>query len=81
MVDLRIRRLDDWVANAIRARAQRNGHSLEEELRNALRSDVMRERQGFAERAQVRLEKLRAKYGTFSDSTALIRQERDEAGV
>jgi hypothetical protein len=40
----------------------------------------MRERQGFAERAQARLEKLCAKYGTFSDSTALIREDRDAWG-
>jgi plasmid stability protein len=80
MVDLRIRRLDEWIAEALRARARRNGHSLEEELRRTLRSDVVREKQAFAERARVRLEKLRAKYGTFSDSAALIREERDSWG-
>jgi plasmid stability protein len=47
MADLRIRRLDDWVAVALRDRAKRNGHSLEEELRQALRHDVKREKEQF----------------------------------
>ena len=46
MVDLRIRRLDDWVARRLPPpRAKRNGHSLEEELRQALRQDVKREKE------------------------------------
>jgi plasmid stability protein len=80
MVDLRIRRLDDWVAEALRARAKRNGHSLEEELREALRHDVKREKEQLVAEHMEMLKTLRDKYGTFSDSTLLIREDRDARG-
>jgi plasmid stability protein len=80
MSDLRIRKLEDWVTAALRARARRHGHSLEEELRVLLREDVQREKKALADRATARLDKLRQKYGTFSDSAALIREDRDARG-
>jgi plasmid stability protein len=80
MVDLRIRRLDDWVAEALRARAKRNGDSLEEVLREVLRHDVKREKEQFVAEHMEMLKRLRDKYGTFSDSTLYIREERDARG-
>jgi plasmid stability protein len=80
MVDLRIRRLDDWVAVAFRDRAKRNGHSLEEELRQALRQDVKREKEQLVVEHLEMLKTLRDKYGTFSDSALLIREDRDARG-
>jgi len=80
MSELRIRKLEECVTAALRARARRHGRSLEEELRVLLREDVLREKKALAERAAGRLEKLRQKYGTFSDSTAYIREDRDAPG-
>src|SRR5262249_13694876 len=72
MVDLRIRRLDDWVAAELRARARRNGRSLEAELRDLLRQEALRPKQELADRLRRLRAELREKYGTFSDSAALI---------
>ncbi len=80
MSELRIRKLEEWVAAALRARARRHDRSLEEELRVLLREDVLREKKALADRAAGRLEKVREKYGTFSDSTAYIREDRDARG-
>jgi hypothetical protein len=41
---------------------------------------VLREKQALAGRAAKRLDKLRQKYGTLSDSAALIREDRDARG-
>jgi antitoxin FitA len=80
MSELRIRKLEDWVTSALRARARRHGLSLEEELRVLLREEVLREKNALADRAAARLDKLRQKYGTFSDSAVLIREDRDARG-
>lgn len=80
MSEVRIRQLEEWVASALKARARRHDHSLEEELRIVLRDDVLREKKALAARASARLEKLRQKYGTFSDSAALIREDRNTRG-
>ena len=80
MSELRIRKLEEWVTDALRARARRHARSLEEELRVLLREDVLREKKALAERAAARLEKVREKYGTFSDSAVLIREDRDARG-
>jgi antitoxin FitA len=80
MTELRIRKLEDWTVAALRARARRHGHSLEKELRILLREDVLREKKALAERAAARLDKLRQKYGTLSDSAPLIREDRDKRG-
>jgi plasmid stability protein len=80
MSELRIRKLEEWVTAALRARARRHDRSLEEELRVLLRDDVLREKKALVDRAACRLEKLRQKYGTFSDSATLIREDRDARG-
>ena len=41
MSELRIRKLEEWVTTALRARARRHDRSLEEELRVLLREDVL----------------------------------------
>jgi plasmid stability protein len=80
MSELRIRKLEDWITAALRARARRHDCSLEEELRLLLRNDVLREKKALADRAASRIDKLRQKYGTLSDSTAFIREDRDARG-
>jgi plasmid stability protein len=80
MSELRIREIEDWVADALKARARRHDRTLQEELRTLLRDEVLREKSTLADRAAQRLEKFRDKYGTFSDSAALIREDRDTRG-
>ena len=80
MSELRVRDLEEWVISALRASAKRHKRSLVEELRVLLRDNVQSEKQALAAKATNRLEKLREKYGTFSDSTAIIRGDRDTRG-
>jgi len=55
-------------------------HKYWEQLRGRFRSGAMNEQKAFAERTHARLERLRAEYGTFSDSTKFIREDRDARG-
>jgi len=80
MTDLRIRKLDEWVVAALKVRAKRKGHSLEAELRETLQDDVKREKRAVVAEHEEMLKKLRDKYGIFSDSAVLIREERDTRG-
>jgi antitoxin FitA len=80
MTEVRIRNVDDWVVESLRLRARANGNSLERELREVLRLEALRPKKELsAELHQMRGE-LREKYGTFSDSTDVIREMRDERG-
>jgi antitoxin FitA len=80
MAELKVRNLDDTVAAALRARAERNGTSVEEEARRALTLSVARRREAFARRAAA----IRASIGKLPkgwlDSTAIIRRDRDAWG-
>jgi plasmid stability protein len=80
MSEIRVRKVEDWVKAALQARARRNDRSLEEELRDVLRESVLGEKKALADRATARLDKIREKYGTFSDSAAFIREDRDTRG-
>jgi hypothetical protein len=80
MTELRIRHVDAWVVEALRQRARSNGLSLEGALRELLCREALRPKQELAEELRRMRAELRAKYGTFSDSTALIREARDECG-
>lgn len=80
MADLRVRNVDDQALETIRARAQRQGRSLSEEVRAILRAEANRPRREFARAARELLEELRSQYGSFSDSAALIRADREERG-
>jgi plasmid stability protein len=77
---VKIRKLPDWVLDAHRARAAQEGVSLEEELRVVLTEAALKPKLEFAGKAAELTASLRAKYGTFSDSTDLIREEREERG-
>jgi plasmid stability protein len=75
MAQLRVRGLDDAVVVRLKERARRNGRSLEAELRLILRqaagmfpTDVMAD----VERARALF-----KGRTFSDSSELIREDRE----
>ena len=80
MADVKIRKLDDWVVEAFRARARHAGRSLEDELRQFL-TDAAREwRDRLVEELDALNERLRSKYGELPDSTPSIREARDELG-
>lgn len=77
MADVKIRKLDDWVLEAHRARAQAAGRSVEEELRRVLTEAVLAERRAVVVRLRRIREQQRERYGTFPDSTPEIRAERE----
>jgi hypothetical protein len=80
MSEIRVRNLEPWVVEMLRDQAQRAGCSLEGFLRERLREEAMRKRLEWAEKLRARREELFQKYGLFSDSAELIRQDRDERG-
>ncbi|MBL8220804.1 MAG: hypothetical protein JNL62_16350 [Bryobacterales bacterium] len=53
---------------------------MEEELRVVLTEAALKPKLEFADKAAALTAGLRAKYGTFSDSTELIREDREERG-
>ena len=77
---VKIRKLPTWVLEAHRARAEQTGVSLEEELRRLLTDAALKPQREFAAKAAAWNHTLKAKYGKFSDSTELIREEREERG-
>jgi plasmid stability protein len=77
MTEVRIRKVDDWVVESLRVRAHSKGQSLEGALRDLLRQEAMRPKLELANELREMREELRKKYGTFSDTTAIIRQMRD----
>ena len=81
MADLKVRQLDDGVADALRARAGRKGVSLEEEVRSTLAASVDAKRRAFLRRAKAIRTAIGNKAGAASlDSARLIRRERDTRG-
>lgn len=81
MADLKVRNLDDHVAQVLRARADRKGISLEEEVRRTLAASVQTDRGAFIRRAAA----LRRASGDEPgppelDSARIIREERDAWG-
>lgn len=81
MANLKVRQLDDGVADALRARAGRKGVSLEEEVRITLAASVDAKRRAFLRRAKAIRTANGHKAGPSAlDSTRLIRKERDTRG-
>lgn len=81
MADLKVRQLDDGVADALRARAGRKGVSLEEEVRSTLTASVEARRRAFLRRAKAIRAAISDTPGKPSlDSALLIRKDRDERG-
>lgn len=75
MAQVVIRNIDDAAIRRLRARADRKGTSLERELRAILTEAGRADRTGFRERAAVFRRRLAGR--KHSDSTALIRKDRD----
>ena len=57
-----------------------HGNSLEGELKELLRQEAMRPKMELAEELNRLRGELREKYGMFSDSAALIHEDRDARG-
>ncbi len=80
MADVKIRKLEEWVVESFRAQARKAGHSLEAELRQFLTEAARQRRQQVIDEIKAFNEQLRAKYGEMSDSTPLIREDRESRG-
>jgi len=80
MTEVRIRNVEPWVVDEIRRHACAKGQSLEGALRELLQEEAMRPKLERANKLRALREVLRKKYGTFSDSATLIREDRDARG-
>ncbi len=80
MAEVRVRNLEPWVVEFLRDQARHSGRSLESYLRQHLREEAMRNRLAFADTLEARQAEFRAKFGVLSDSSELIRQDREERG-
>ena len=80
MAEIRVRKVEDWVIGWFRSQAKKHGKSLEGELRQVLIEAAQRRKQEIADDLRADLKQLEDKFGTFSDSTQLIREDRDNRG-
>jgi plasmid stability protein len=75
MAQVVVRNVDDAAIKRLKSRAARKGHSLEQELRTVIVEASREDHAEFWRRADAIKESLRGK--KFSDSTLLIREDRD----
>ena len=80
MPDVKVRKLPDWVVAAFKSRARQAGHSMEEELRILLVDTAKKPRREIVAELNAFRGMLRRKYGTLSDSTKGIREDREARG-
>lgn len=80
MADVKIRNLDELTYEAYRQRAEEQGISLEEELRRALKENLFKERQGWADYLMEQHRKFREQHGELPESWPGIREDRDTRG-
>jgi plasmid stability protein len=80
MADVKVRRLPAWVVASFKSRAQRAGHSLEEELRALLTETASKPRQNRVTEMAAFQRMLEKKYGQLADSAPGIRADRDKRG-
>jgi plasmid stability protein len=80
MTEVRIRNVEDWAVEWHRHQAKLAGRSLESELRGIITEAARAKKRAIAEEMRAGLDELRTKYGTFSDSAKVIREDRDRRG-
>ncbi len=81
MADIKVRNLDDRIADILRARAKQRGISLEEEIRRTLTASVESDMEAFARRAAaIRAATAGQENDPSADSVATIREQRDAWG-
>ncbi len=77
MKEVRVRNLDDDVVLELKRRAQRNGNSLEGELRELLTEEALRPKRELADALRQSRAAMKEKFGELPDSTPFIRAMRD----
>jgi plasmid stability protein len=75
MSGISVRKIPEETLEAVRRRAARHGKSMEQEIRDILDEAVRWEES--VQRADEISERIRARVGVLSDSTGLIREDRD----
>ena len=80
MADLKVRQLDERVANALKTRASNRGVSLEQEVRSILSASVTASRKAFRRRAAALRATVTRKGRAAADSARVIRKDRDARG-
>jgi len=81
MANIKVRNLDDRVADILKTRARQRGISLEEEVRRTLAASVTSDMEAFARRAAaVRKATAGQENDPSADSVATIREQRDAWG-
>jgi plasmid stability protein len=78
MAQLLVRDLKDETVAALKKRAKEHGRSAEAEHRAILEDALKRKKEDFWERADKLRKELQESGRTFSDSTDLVRQDRDD---
>ncbi len=76
MAQIKVRELDDWIVNVLRDQAINSGQSLEQHLRQLLRTVALDDQLRFAKEQAVFLDDFNEKFGTLRDSTEGIREDR-----
>jgi plasmid stability protein len=80
MTEVRVRNVESWVVEWHRQQAKLNGKSLEGELRDVLTQAALAKKQALADEFRSLRDELRQKHGSFSDSAASIREDRESRG-
>ena len=82
MADIKVRNLDDRIADILKTRAKQRGISLEEEIRRTLAASVNADMEAFARRAAaVRAATAGQEHRSLElDSVRTIREQRDAWG-
>lgn len=76
---VRVKKVPQWVVDTHKYLASQQGKSFEGYLRELLTEMALKPKQEAAQRLEIKRQELREKYGNrFPDTTALIRQERDD---
>jgi plasmid stability protein len=80
MANLKVRRLHENIARALKTRAARRGVSLEEEIRSTLSASVILRRRAFSRRAAALRASTAGRRAAALDSARIIRKERNATG-
>ena len=80
MTEVRVRNVDDWVVEWHRHQAKLDDRSLESELRQVITDAALTKKREIANEMRTGLAELRSKYGAFSDSAKIIREDRESRG-
>jgi hypothetical protein len=80
MTEVRIRNVEDWAVEWHPHQAKLAGRSLQSELRDIITEAARAKKRAIAEEMRAGLDALCGRYGTFSDSAKVIREDRDRRG-